>query len=341
LKLPDYSDSGHRPHADHKGEVPKGGIMRGPYAIEVELRLWGPKDALFTEMFNVLQANWGDRPSGQDYLGQKQEAYVEKCFAGQTLQQILEGIHFWFLIDGVSRACTHQLVRTRIGAAMMQHGGRDNDWRHRDWTMPETVYRACARMDMKEASEKGDFGESCITDMTPIKQYIQRKRRGYTSLWAVISDYLQEGKQLYAALVDAGIPWQDARRLLPIGTQTYIHINYTYLALKGMLANRLEHVMDWEINCVAQLMLREIRMQCPEMMWKYLGSHSDRQERAVFKDLESWPPDQKYPADYVPETRTHRPAQNPFWVLHPSSMAGGPIHWVQTDGVYPDQLRKG
>jgi thymidylate synthase ThyX len=291
-------------------------------------------------MFNTLQANWGDRPEDQVYLSPLQEDYVEKCFAGQTLQQILEGIHFWFLIDGVSRACTHQLVRSRIGAAMMQHGGRDNDWRHRGWTMPETIFRACCAVDPDVTD---DDLEDCLVDegREILEAYLNTTGVAQkTNLWGAIQSHLEDGKKLYAALVDAGIPWQDARRVLPIGTRTYIHINYTYLALKGMLANRLEHVMDWEINCVAQLMLREVRMQCPGVMSMYLGSHSDRQGKAAFKDLESWPPDQKYPSDYDPETRTHRPAQNPFWVLHPDSMEGGEIRWVPTNGVYPDELRK-
>jgi hypothetical protein len=37
--------------------------------------------------------------------------------------------------------------------------------------------------------------------------------------------------------------------------------------------------------------------------------------------------------------REHRPEQNPFWVLHPDSMNGGPIVWVPTNGTYPQELK--
>jgi len=147
------------------------------------------------------------------------------------------------------------------------------------------------------------------------------------------------GRNLYAALVDAGIPWEDARRLLWMGTATYIHIDYNYIAFRDMQANRLEHIMDWEINCVAQLMQREVRMKCPPLLSKYLGSHSDLAGVAKFAGLQSWPPDGKHPIPPGMESlpREHRPEQNPYWVLHPSSMAGGPIQWVPTNGTYPHE----
>ena len=191
-------------------------------------------------------------------------------------------------------------------------------------------------------------------------------------------------------MVDAGIPWQDARRVLFMGMQTYIHDQYNYLALSGVLANRLEHIMDWEFNCVAQLMLREVKMKCPPLLSKYLGSHSDKAKAAKFAGLESWPPDRKYQSPYdvckkcghaasnhhqqqtmmtfVSElvcteceregnkakvgpmhlfepvdrlTRQHRSEQNPFFVLHPDSMAGGPIVWIPTNGTYPHEAVRG
>jgi thymidylate synthase ThyX len=392
-------DAAHRPHAVYTGEPPKLDIAYGPEALRVTLDSWGPQDDLFLTLYDALQSNWGSRPSrtvrrgdthahtvdcdwrcrtGWAKLTQEEQAYVDRAFAGGTLGQVLEGITFYFTIEGCTRASTHQIVRTRIGAGFMQHGGRDNDWRHQGWTMPETIRRACAVLSGADGSS--EEVEHCLTDVGVLKCLVYdtnaTRPHGVNNLHGIIEDYLRWGKELYAALVDAGIPWQDARRLLPIGTQTYIHAVYNYPALSGVLANRLEHIMDWEINCIAQLMLREVRMQCPPLLGKYLGSHSDRQGRAAFAGLDSWPPDGKYPnphercrvcghasADheeddhdmpvcrvcerektrkpyhpYAPgdsRTRTHRPEQNPFWVLHPSSLAGSPVRWIPTTGTYP------
>lgn len=327
--MPEYADAGHRPHAIHTGEEPLNEWTRGPYGITVTLDTWGPQEGLFTSMYDALQANWGEEPSrsvaqrvrdeymrdlgagvvntsdlvtGWCRLTDGQRAYVESCFAGKTLPQVRELISFGFCIDGVSRAFTHQNVRTRIGAGFMQHGGRDNDWRHRKWTMPETIWRACeahtARENNREDEplvEGGVTLKHCITDWDPIDKLLDNSVMHSCSLSELIREYLWEGRLLYSSLVDAGIPWQDARRVLWMGTQTYIHDIYNYEAIAGMLARRLEHVMDWEINAVAQLMVREIRMKCHPLLGKYLVSMSDRLGKAAFAGLESWPTDGKYP----------------------------------------------
>ena len=325
-----------------------------------------------------------------------EKAYVDSCFAGRTLQQVLEGITFDFVIDGVSRAFTHQNVRTRLGAGFMQHGGRDNDWRHRAWTMPETMRRMCECYGKRTDELASRYAppsdgmktsmvlEHCISDWGPIDQYMAFQDE--TTVRDAIEQHIMNGRKLYSALVDAGIPWQDARRVLFMGMQTYIHDQYNYLALNGVLANRLEHIMDWEFNCVAQLMLREVKMKCPPLFSKYLGSHSDKSKTAKFAGLESWPPDRKYPSPYdtcgrcghpatkhrrvddcidneticaectgaegstppmhifVPADslqRQHRAEQMPFFVLHPDSMAGGPIVWIPTNGTYPHEVING
>ena len=426
-----YEDAKHRPHAIHTGEEPRNPITNGPESLSVTLDRWGPVSNLFTSMYDALQANWGEQPSrtvdaeckcaddrhyddwphltGWCQLTSDQKFYVESCFAGKTLQQVLEGITFDFCIDGVSRAFTHQNVRTRLGAGFMQHGGRDNDWRHRAWTMPETMRRMCEAWEHDlgakglvsqtlaneylKSGEVEDGLKHSITNWMPIVNYMIGRTEPdvangvlQQTLSEAIAEHINNGRILYSVLVDAGIPWQDARRVLFMGMQTYIHDQYNYLALSGMLANRLEHVMDWEHNCVAQLMLREVKMKCPPLLSKFLGSHSDKAKQARFAGLESWPPDNKYPNPYadcqlcghavsnhrfyepgvnhelkafpdeaicavcergsgiaplhkcVPVDRLprqHRPEQNPFWVLHPDSMAGGPVVWIPTNGTYP------
>jgi len=365
----DYADAGHRPHAVHTGEEPRTPIHRGPYALSVTLDAWGPQENIFTTIYDALQANWGDAPSrtidrsclvredvmfhewehktGWCRLSLGERAYVLSCFAGRTLPQILELIGFSFCIDGLCRPATHQIVRSRIGAGFMQHGGRDNDWRHRGWTMPETMHRACQAdemrdLDYKELDASGLALEHCVSDWVPIQRYLRDVSAGDASasnrgLREAIEMHLDDGKRLYAALVDAGIPWQDARRVLTMGTQTYIHADYSWPALKSVLANRLEFVMDWEINCVAQLMVRELRMKTPEVIWRHLVSASDAARKATRAGLESWPPDGKWPVEdrHKDLPRTHTPLQSPFWVLHPDSLSGGDIVWVATNGEYP------
>lgn len=326
------NDTWHRPHADYTDQEPHTVCTVGPTGLDVRLDAWGPHDIL-PVLGATLQANWGDRPMTP------REALTEfmngtgplvPAFQGQTLAAMLEGITFWFTIDGVSRACTHQLVRTRF-AAFSQHGGRDNDWRMRTWTVPETIWRAS-----KQESDSLPPNEVGCADMSKIHRRDTPHRQ--RTLWQRLTAVLEDSKNLYADLVDAGIPWQDARRVLPMGLQTYLHATYNYTSLAGFLANRPEHIMDWEINCVAQLMVREVKRACPPILADALKSHSDRAGRAAFAGLTSWPPDGKFPVppDAQGLKRRHRPEQNPFWVLHPESMAGGPIQWIKTNGSYDD-----
>lgn len=339
-----YADSNRRRNAVHTGQTPELTVDHGPNRLSVELDTWGPQEDLFTTLYDELNATSGEFPSrtrrqrchcadegrpinefqaswqhrtGWCRLTERQRSHVDDCFAGKTLQQALEMISFSFCVDGVTRAFTHEYVRTRLGAGFMQHGGRDNDWRHRRWTMPESMDRMNeAYADRLSALQSGEFGEVpypsvvrgrkvCITDWEPIERIVKEFGAHHLvdpdsgTINEAITAYLFMGKRLYAALVDGGIAWQDARRLLPIGTQTYIHGFYNYLGMKGMLANRLEHVMDWEMNCIAQLMLRQIKMVCPPMIGRYLGSHSDLANAAKFDKLELFPPDGKYPSPTI------------------------------------------
>lgn len=350
----EYHDSGHRDHAKHFHERPN---TRMDYAVDqlkVTLDNWGPRDFM-NSIERYLHSNWGEGPMTEldaVNLGATDGnagPLTQKCFEGQTLQQVLEGITFWFTVDGVSRAETHQHVRTRF-AAIMQHGGRDNDWRHRPWRMPETIRRAIQFQN--EDARAGDPGyepprvkDNEIDDMEhDIGQNLRHcivkperlRHHDNRPLDVRIIEGIRMMKELYADLVDAGIPWQDARRVLPIGCTTYLHAIYNFASLKGVLANRLEHCMDWEINAVAQLMHREIYIHCPTWMGDALGSHSDLKGKAAFAGLDSWPPDGKYPAMYDPKERTHRREQMPFFVLTDEALRGGPVEWIRTNGMHPN-----
>jgi thymidylate synthase ThyX len=364
-----FADAGHRDHARHTGETPRTDLDRGPSGLSVTLDDWGPWNEATINRY--LQSNWGERPmtyteSHVDGAATGSYPLVDAMLDGKTLQQVLEGVEFWFTIDGVCRPATHQIVRTR-DAAYMQHGGRDNDWRHRKFTMPETIARlidvesyyvgqrfvwkelkGAARAEAKANAfeiAKASTGKLCVTSYKPLDAFLDwrnsfipdKATEPSSDLAESIDFYLQYGKRLYAALVDMGVPWQDARRLLPMGLQTYIHAIYDFRTLQHTLANRLEYIMDWEYNCVGQLMVRAIHMKCPAKVAKQFRSASDKLKRAAMAGLESWPPDGKWPVpdEHKDKPRTHRPEQNPFFVLTDDALHGGPVEWIATDGTYP------
>lgn len=373
----------HRPCSRFTDEEPRNPIHRGPYGLEVKLVSWnGPS---FPVLYDELMSGAGDEPSRLaetiqpspawvegaltrevisaehatqwDALDDYQRRVVTAMFAMKLLPTPLESINFTFLINNVARATTHQLVRTRVGASFAQNSGRVNDWRHKAWSMPETIARLIDDFDQDHSTPLPFDGvalESCLERMLPIENYLTLldARRteedvavnGPTTLHDALVNHLQDGRRLYAALVDAGVPHQDARRVLTMGTETFIYDNYNYLALAGVLANRLEHTMEWEINCIAQLMLREVRMQCPRVYSQFLMSRSDKTKVcSVGDDSAEWSWDGKWPrpAGYQePFPPSYGPLQNPYFVLHPSSFNGGPIVWIPTNGTYPWSIVK-
>lgn len=329
-----YCDDWHRPHADHAGEVPTVAMDRGPQGLKVTLDQWGPEGTALAVLFNQAVSNWGEEPSRVRYDHELTDAdlkVVDAILAGQHLSNAMEAISFSFTIEGCTRACTHELVRSRVGASFAQHGGRDNDWRHRRWTLPETVARLMdheerkADLSARAAKHMQEFGYSAQAD-DPIHYALCMQ------------------KALYAAMVDSGIPWQDARRILGIGHQTYIHANYNLLALKGVTAHRLEHgAVDWEIDCVAQLMVRAVWLRCPRRIARILRSHSDASGVNKFATLYSWPPNGKHPVptNWNPDRPTQfTREQMPFWVLDPVCYidAGYPVTWIPTDGAWPVEV---
>lgn len=363
----------HRPCSRFTGEEPRNPIHRGIEGLEVTLVSWHAQS--FPVMFNQLMCGAGDEPSRYDpaivlnpfesvtrseeaemrlgwhMLDEWQQRVVTSMFAGKNLPTPMESIHFIFEINNVARATTHQLVRTRVGAAFQQNSGRVNDWRHKAWSMPETIARVVDDFDelLPTLPFVGPYDaaplRSCITDRAPLEEYIngveawKDREVGTMTLRNALESHLQEGRLLYAALVDAGVPHQDARRVLTMGTETFIYDDYNYLALAGVLANRLEFTMEWEINAIAQLMLREVKMKCPRVFSQFLASRSDKAKvTMVGDDSAEWSHDGKWPlpAGYVaPGPPSYGPLANPYFVLHPSSMDGGPIRWIRTNGTFP------
>lgn len=115
-----------------------------------------------------------------------------------TIQSSWEFVNYTFEVKGVTRAFTHQLVRTRTGSYAQQ------------------------------AQRVIDARDLDVVNAIPEEDAACHQR--YDDAVAVI-------KETYAALVDAGIPRQDARGLLPtnITTEIIVQWNLRTLHSAGLL----------------------------------------------------------------------------------------------------------
>lgn len=135
-----------------------------------------------------------------------------------------ESLVFRFAIEGVSRVDTHQIVRTRIGASFSQESMRMVK-SNGHFTIPETVLG-------KRAEGTG-------------------RNFGVMYAWACKNAY-----SLYESMIEAGVPEQDARFILPEGVNTSIQVAYSLPALFGVMRRRLCKAVQWGIHYAALEMKR-------------------------------------------------------------------------------------
>ncbi len=132
-----------------------------------------------------------------------------------------------FLVEGVSRALTHQLVRHRLASYSQQSQRYVNEGGF-EYVTPATVF---GKKDAKKVFD------ACVEDI-----------RG-----------------AYASLIELGIPREDARFLLPNACATKIIVTMNFRELRHFIKLRREKGAQWEINQLAQQMLGLLKEKAPNV----------------------------------------------------------------------------
>lgn len=140
---------------------------------------------------------------------------------------VLEFADFTFRIKGVSRALTHQLVRHRM-ASFAQRSQRYCVEDGFDYVVPASV--------KKDAETEALYRETV----------------------AAIG-------AAYSRLVEAGVPAEDARMLLPNACCSEICVKMNLRELIHFANERLCACAQWEIRAMAREMVREVVTVAPEL----------------------------------------------------------------------------
>jgi thymidylate synthase (FAD) len=145
----------------------------------------------------------------------------------------LEQVWFEFGISGVTRAFSHQFVRHHMGISFEQQSQRYVTFKGGEfpYTVPESVKKAGLVDDMNTA---------------------------FDGLAA-----------LYDKLVQAGVPAEDARFVLPNATNTNFKVTVNLLELLHIADLRLCTRAQWEFRKVVALMRAEVMRKLP-MLGRYL-----------------------------------------------------------------------
>lgn len=140
---------------------------------------------------------------------------------------VLEHASFTFAIDGISRACSHQMVRHRI-ASFSQQSQRYVTMSNFAPTIPASIARN------EDASRRFD----------------------------ALMDSLRAE---YDALLEAGVPAEDARYLLPNAAQTKIIMTANARSLLNFFELRLCTRAQAEIREMAAMMLEQAKTVAPNI----------------------------------------------------------------------------
>lgn len=168
-------------------------------------------------------------PSSIDQLLEKsrsdREALLRKILSlGHT--SVLEHANFTFGIEGISRACSHQLVRHRIASY--------------------------AQQSQRYVSHKERFAAVTPPSIEQRPELLER----YQALLDDIHD-------VYRQLIDAGVPAEDARFVLPNAAQTKLVMSMNARELLHFFNLRCCRRAQWEIRAMAKQMLRLVRPVAP------------------------------------------------------------------------------
>ena len=140
---------------------------------------------------------------------------------------VLEHASFTFAIEGISRACSHQLVRHRI-ASFSQQSQRYVKMRECEFMLPPSI---------------------------------QQKPEAVERFNGLMDDLQAE----YNALLEEGVAAEDARYVLPNAAETKVIMTANARSLLNFFELRLCTRAQWEIRQLAGLMLEKVREVAPNI----------------------------------------------------------------------------
>lgn len=158
-----------------------------------------------------------------------------------------------FKISEVSRALTHELVR------------------HRLFSFSQRSQRYC-----------NEDGFKLVLPQSVVAAYVFEKNGTTTHIPMKWNKIVSEIQEFYNEMVEAGVPKEDARYILPNACCTEIFVSGNFREYRHFLELRLSPRAQWEIRELAHLILQELYKVAPiifqDLMDKY-ETKSDEQQQ--------------------------------------------------------------
>lgn len=149
-------------------------------------------------------------------------------------ESVAEHAVFTFQVEGISRACSHQLVRHRL-ASYSQQSQRYVKMNGFEYVTPASIKNHVKVWDT----------------------------RGITDIDKWFRNTMEELAFLYQCLIEEGVPEEDARYILPNACCTNITITMNARELRHFFGERCCTRAQWEIREMAEKMLDEVKKVAP------------------------------------------------------------------------------
>lgn len=171
-----------------------------------------------------------------------------------------EHASFTFGIEGISRACSHQLVRHRIASYSQQSQRYVDGTRFEFVTPPEILKNEKALRAYENALDVQVKAYKEIRDALAVGYIADFSDKEYTGTdEEIISQFRADNKKQCSAFIKKAN--EDARFILPNASTTKIVCTFNARSLQNFFAHRCCNRAQWEIREVAEQML----LQCLEV----------------------------------------------------------------------------
>lgn len=220
-----------------------------------------------------------------EYIGDKSFEEVMEDIDGESIEEkkktlihhLLDHGHFGpfehpqitFAVEGMSRSCMAQLTRHRHASFDVQ-SMRYVSFDDMDPTPGEAVVEIPALNDPGLTGRNADFadGEGEMDDKTILKE----RRMCYNRA-------IEQSFKDYQNLLDLGVPAQDARMVLPIGTKINMVFSVNARMLMHIADMRAAADAQWEIREMTEEVLDLAEGWCPTIFGYYNDEMKNRKNR--------------------------------------------------------------
>jgi len=211
---------------------------RGDYSAD-----WVGSDVPFAEVMDTVEG---------DTLAEKQETLIGHLMRSGHWGPF-EHPQATFAVRGVSRACMAQLTRHR----------------HASFDVMSMRY-----VDLSgEAADRFTYPPSLTEEEVVSREGVEAVGLTADERRAIADDVYERCKAAYAELVEAGVPKEDARMLLPIGTKVNLTFSMNARAVMHLLDMRLKADAQWEIRNLSERVLETCLEWMPITFGKYADQH--------------------------------------------------------------------